>query len=333
MKNLLIFSLSLLLTSCGQQEEITTFSGTAMTMDYRILVAGDVDMQAIEKLIQNSFSEIDKIHNKWNPQSELSKLNSSLSLKVSPSLLKIVLLADKAHKLSDGRFDPTIEPLQNLWKQKLAIGQIPSNDEIADIASHIGWKHIRIINDIIYKDDRKIQLDLGGIAKGYAIDLIKKRINDIGYPNCYVEWGGEVSASGKHPSGRPWTVFISRLGQANPEDSIALVTLENQAIATSGDYLQNWTVKNKVYFHIFDPITLNPLSATKYSVASASVRANTCAFADALATAAMMFETVEESEGWLRKVQKQYPEISFWVISRSNKENDGNEIINDSNEI
>ena len=129
--------------------------------------------------------------------------------------------------------------------------------------------------------------------------------------------------SGEHPDKRPWNIYISRLNNTNPQDAIDLVSLCNQAIATSGDYLQNWVVEDEqtfekiTYFHIIDPTTLRPLIATPQSVASASVLASSCAFADGLATAAMMFSSAEDAVKWAEEIKMQFPELSFWIVSRS----------------
>jgi len=127
---------------------------------------------------------------------------------------------------------------------------------------------------------------------------------------------------GNTPDSRPWTVFISKLGSEDPDHAIDIVQLNNQAIATSGDYLQNWLVTHsdlspKIYFHIFDPATLAPLEITGASIASVSVIANDCALADGLATAAMLFANTEAAEAWAKSIKLRYPEISFWIISRN----------------
>ncbi|HEV8052731.1 MAG TPA: FAD:protein FMN transferase, partial [Parachlamydiaceae bacterium] len=123
-----------------------------------------------------------------------------------------------------------------------------------------------------------------------------------------------------------WNVYISRLGDTSPDNAITTLSLKDQAIATSGDYLQNWTVKipdhegverSVTYFHIFNPKTLQPIVATYTSVASTSVVARSCALADGLATIPMMFERPAEATAWAESIKEDIPEVSFWIISRS----------------
>lgn len=320
--------LVIFLTACSSplSKKVTSFSGMEMTIDYHILVGHLLipeQKNRIIKIIRETFDEVNRVYNKWNPDSELTRLNNlkaNVRVRLSPELEKLLLLTDEIVHLTEGRFDPTIEPLQLLWKKNLAQSKTPSFDEIESMADTLGWHKVHIQEGYFYKELDGIKLDLGGIAKGYCVDLLIKRMNHAGFENVFVEWGGEIRATGRHPEGRPWNIFISRLGNPNPQDAITTLSLTNEAIATSGDYVQNWTIetpsKKLTYFHIIDPFTLEPRVATLNGVASASVLAPTCALADGLATAAMMFSSLKEVEVWADKVKSQYPEITFWIISR-----------------
>lgn len=337
LSNLLLF----LVCSCQQSppqhieqrpDGITAFTGEAMTMNYSILIGQALDNkqeEMISKTIAATFQEVNDIYNKWNPESELSHLNRLSAhqvVTISPSLENLLKDTQRIVELSEGRFDPTVEPLEQLWKNKLKNQTIPSSEELQSIANQIGWNKIHFGNGVFYKDHENVQLDLGGIAKGLCIDLLVERLNQQGYSNLFVEWGGEIKTTGVHPRGRPWTIFISRLGNDHPEDAVATLLLENQAIATSGDYMQFWTLSQKdekgidkiiTYFHIFDPHTLKPLEITHTSIASTSVVASTCAFADGLATTAMLFGSVEEAKAWSERIKEKYPDTSFWFVTRS----------------
>lgn len=310
-----------------RQENITTFSGIAMVMEYKILIGKQLASTEIEKIrtiIDQTFDEVDLTHNKWNPLSEISRLNqlpAHQEVKISPELERLLDITQQIVTLSLGKFDPTTEPLQKIWKDKLDKGNTPSLQELEAIAPALGWKNIHFENGKFYKEHDLTQLDLGGIAKGYCIDLLVERLQNAGYRDCFVEWGGEIRASGKHPDDRPWKVYISRLGDSDPSHAVAIVDLNDQAIATSGDYLQNWHVyeKNKrsnIYFHIFDVDSLHPLEVTVHSIASASVIADTCAIADGLATAAMIFPDHEEAKTWAEGIENRFPSIHFWIVSR-----------------
>lgn len=305
-----------------RDDRTTVFSGVAMTMRYRIIIGDDIygpEIAKVQWIIQKAFQETDAIFNKWNPASEVSRLNQQkdeFPIPISPQLERLFQETTQIVSLSQGRFDPTIEPLQRLWKQKLQKEEIPSDKELDDIASAIGWGKIHVSNGMFKKDHELVKMDFGGIAKGLCIDMLVEHLNEEGFHHVFVEWGGEIRATGLHPEGRPWTIYISRLGDNDPSHAIATIFLDSQAVATSGDYLQNWTVLGNTYFHIFDPRTLRPLQATHASIASVSVVAPTCALADGLATAAMMFSSINEAKTWAEQIKEQSPEISFWFVSR-----------------
>ena len=293
-------------------------------MQYKIVIGHPltaIQTNEISQLIHATFEEINQSGNKWNPKSELSRLNqlkAHVKQELSPLLYRLVLETDLVVRLSQGRFDPTIEPLQQLWKKNLEQEKTPTSEEIAQIAPSIGWQQIHFEGGLFYKDNDAIALDLGGIAKGLCIDLLCERLRALGYTRIYVEWGGEIRTLGQHPDNRPWRVYVTQLGNENPANALKIYELSDQAIATSGDYLQNWPLPGKetTYFHIFDPKTLQPLESTYNSIASATVVADSCAFADGLATAAMLFPTIEEAENWARQIQKQFPEVEFFFYSR-----------------
>lgn len=315
-------------TGCSQSSPVNpaSFQGNAMTIDYHILVdSTPAQRQSIQQIIASSFDEIDSIYNKWNPYSELSAINrqpAGTPIPLSPKLKKLLTLTDKVVKLSNGRFDPTIEPVQQLWKKHLTAGSLPSIEELEPLKTVTGWDKIRIENNTLTKASDGVCLDLGGIAKGYGVDLIVENLNQAGFANVFVEWGGEIRASGKHPEGRPWRIFISRLESNDPQHAIAHIDLQDQAIATSGDYLQNWTIERNgaqsTFFHIIDPITLHPLQKLPASIAGTSVTAPSCALADGLATAGMMFISVDEARSWAENIKKEYPDLSFWILSHQN---------------
>lgn len=321
---------TLFFTSCRSSyssSSIAQFSANIMTIDYHISVGGPLsaeDKFRIRKIIEITFQEIDHIYNKWNPQSELSRLNqlaAGTPLQLSTPLYHFFQRLDLLVNLTEGRFDPTIEPLQHLWKEKLEKGDTPLISEIDMIIPLVGWHKIHFENGFFMKDDEGIQLDLGGSAKGLCVDLLIERLMQAGFPNAYVEWGGEIRTNGTHPSGRPWQIFISRLGDANPEKALDRVILNNQAIATSGDYYQNWKIRSeageeRVYSHIFNPKTLLPLEIKPGSIASISVVANDCVTADVLATSLMLFENASAAQAWLEEIQKTHPDLACWIVTR-----------------
>jgi len=326
-KNLMIcFLICLSLYGCQPERphSPTLFVQNRMTIDYRILI-GDIvkpeQRKEIQSIIDSTFYEIDTIYNKWNPSSELSQLNAMKGGEVkvlSPQLYSFLERVGKLVQISGGLFDPTVEPLELLWISKLTANQEPTAAEIEDLASCIGWDKIHLINRKFYKDDSRTQIDLGGVAKGYCVDLLIERLTKARFANLYVEWGGEIRTTGTHPAKRPWNIYISRLHDTDPQHALAWLSLYNQAIATSGDYHQTWTIQTtngkKTYTHIFNPKTMAPVIVQPGSVASATLVAEDCVTADALAKVLMLFNSAEEAEQWVKSLP--YLNVSYWIATR-----------------
>lgn len=304
------------------------FSQNRMTIDYHIIVGESLDekkKKMVQNVIDQVFYEIDMIFNKWNPQSEISIINAlpeNTVHSLSSPLLHFLKKIDELVALSGGLFDPTIEPLQKLWINYLDLGIEPPIEEIDKIKPSIGWDKIEVNEGNLIKKDKRTQLDFGGVAKGLCVDMLIERLSELGLLNLYVEWGGEIKTLGTHPSNRPWRIFISHLGDGDPNKGLAFLELNNQAIATSGDYFQFWAVNDryghpKTYCHVFNPLTLYPLEVKNGSVASASFRARDCLTADALAKVLMLFNSVSEAEAWIKYLQNEKKmDVACWIINR-----------------
>lgn len=317
--------------SIGAPIQSYTFYGNKMTIDYLIVVNlsqkdYQTDQQLIQEIITDTFSDVNRIYNKWNPESEVSRINrlkAYETISLSPELEHFLHLTEKIVKQSDGRFDPTIEPLQQIWKSHLECCTIPNQKEINEILPCVGWNHLHFGHGKIFKDHGKTSLDLGGIAKGYCVDLLVERIVAAGFNDVLVEWGGEIRAHGRHSGERQWRVNISGLDE-DSQDAIAQISIDNQSIATSGDYIQKWSVQQDgneiIYFHIIDPRTARPLESTQSSVASATVMAPTCMMADGLTKAVMMHPSLSEAKEWAEEITRQNPNIKFWLFSREEME-------------
>jgi FAD:protein FMN transferase len=322
------------LSSLPKEDLTTLLTGNAMTIEYRIIIGKRLappEKTAVEKLINRVFQHVDMTYNKWNPYSEISRLNrlkAGIKASISSDLERFFKQIDTIVTLTEGRFDPTIEPLQQLWKKHLEKGTTPTEEEIEFVVPAVGWKNIHYGQSLFCKDHDLTSLDLGGIAKGLCVDMLVETLNKAGYPNVFVEWGGEIHASGQHPEQRPWNIYISHPGNPDPRLAVDFVPLQNEAIATSGDYLQNWTVQTPgldrslqktTYCHIIDPCTYQPLKIEKNTIASTSVLAPNCVLADGLSTAAMLFPTISEAKVWSEKIRENNPELTFWFVARVEK--------------
>lgn len=290
-----------------------------MEMPYHVQVGRSLSKKEqahIQSIIATSFAFIHACFDHWNPNSELSLINQLAPLekkKVSPKLLQLFVVANEMTILSEGRFNPSLGSIISLWKESLEQSEKVEQAVIESARKNLPLNPISIKNRIVSKSI-PVEFDFDGIAKGLGIDLILERLRFGGYNDVYVDWAGDIATSGKHPSGRRWQVAIRNPLSHLPDAEI--IPLANSSIATSGDYEQHWEIDGKQYCHIINPYTLYPMEIQEGSIASVTVMAPSCAYADGLATSAMTFSKIENLLAWARKVKSTMPTISFWIFER-----------------
>lgn len=195
-------------------------------------------------------------------------------------------------KLTEGYFDPTIMPLVNYWgfgyTQKKPVTQVDST-KVRDLKRNLGMEKWTISID---RDNFQLikpkngELDFSAIAKGYAVDELARYLNKEGASNYMVEIGGEVFTKGRNDKNQKWTVGLNTPKEnAGLYDFLSFVQVDNQAVASSGNYRNFYEVDGKKYGHEINPKTGFPEMTVLQGV---SVIANTCMDADAYATAFMV---------------------------------------------
>jgi len=297
--------------------EITGYTmGTSYTVK---LVEKEFDgenLAALEKKIEAVLYDVSQQMSTYIPSSEISQFNNSKSIEpfeISADFAKVMLLSQKISRETQGAFDPTVSPLINAWgfgpgwKEDL----IPSDNTIKDALNKIGYTKLTCTSTSIKKSTPELGINLGAIAKGFGVDKIAETVRAFGYDNYMVEIGGEVVTSGLNHKGVVWRIGVQKpvFGAEIGADNVMVVNLPSKAIATSGDYRNYFKSNGKTYSHVIDPRTGYPATT---NVASASVVANSCILADALATALMV---VGHEEG-LALIEK-YPDAEAFIAVRS----------------
>lgn len=330
-RSLLALSLSFLLflPSCNNEipikKEPQVFTGIAMTIPYRILVdipPLEKERTKITRIFTEAFAEVDEVFNKWNPQSELSKLNTLKAgekVKLSPHLDNVLKKIQPIVQITNGKFDPTIETVQALWKPYLQEGTEPPEQKIALIKGAAGWHHIHLEDGYYSKDNDLTAITLEGVMRGLSVDVVYESLAKAGLSNFFVEWGGEVRTKGHHPSGRPWNVTLNHITDGDLNKPVAFVSLSNQSLATTGgSIMQSWEVGNVKYRPIFDVLECRPIKMTDQAVVIASVVASSCFLADALTKAALTFPDLDSAQKWADSITKREPDIAIWLIAPQN---------------
>ncbi len=306
---------------------VTEWRGFAMTMPYHIKVGNALSSSKEEDVstsIRATFDEVHSVFNQWNPDSEAAQINGLAAhqrYRLSPEMAAFIELTDGLVALTEGRFDPTIGPVKELWLRQLEQRKIPTTHELTKLQAVVGWKNIHVVGDVLWKEHSETTVNFDSIAKGYAVDMLVERLQKLGIKDLYVEWGGEIHAIGQHPDRRPWRVAIRGIDSDDISESLAYVSLNDSAIATSGDYLQHWELECDdgavlSFTHLVDPSTGRLLERREGAIASASIVTDGCAVADALATAACVFGDVDSVKKWFLKVRERYPDAKLYLSER-----------------
>jgi FAD:protein FMN transferase len=241
-----------------------------------------------EKAIDEAITKINEIENKMSVNisaSEINKINVNAGIvetKVSEETFSVVEKAVKYSELTEGTFDPTIEPIVKLWGIGTENARIPIQEEISKALELINYKDINFDNNnLSIKLNRKNQaIDLGGIAKGYAADEISKIFTQNHIENAFVSLGGNVYVKGNKINGDKWNIGIQNPFKERNE-YIGIVSVANKSVVTSGNY-ERYFIKDGIrYHHIFDPSTGYP---SENGVVSVTIISDKSIDGDALST-------------------------------------------------
>ncbi len=259
-------------------------------------------------IVFDEIKRIEDLLSKYKDKSEISRLNRIGKSSVSVDTMYIMRKAKQLWLVTSGAFDPTVGPLLDLWGFTDKKYRFPSDGEIAETMKKVGMDKVEIDDDknMIVLTVPGLKLDLGGIAKGYAVDCAVARLRQAHVRSCLINAGGDIYCLGKKPDGSMWSVALQDPRRERYAVKAEFFELSNKAIVTSGDYVQFFTKDNKRYPHIFNPKTGYPASE---GVASVTVIAPDCLTADALATS---FFVLGKDKG--RELLKKFPLVEAKII-------------------
>jgi thiamine biosynthesis lipoprotein len=261
-------------------------SGAAMGthVQFAAYTTPTVDAAKTKAAFEAALAEIKRIEalmTTWRPDSEISRINSAAgksAVQVSDETFAIIKEAVRTSEISEGTFDITFHTLHGLWKFDEDLDpNPPSEAAIKARLPFVGWRNIKLDEGaktvMLTKD--KTQIGLGGIAKGYAVDMAVKVLERAGLTSFFVQAGGDLFARGKKPDGTDWQAGIR--DPRGPEGKwFAKMALTDHAFSTAGDYERAYVVNGKRYHHIIDPRTGHPATACR----SVTIWAPTALLAD-----------------------------------------------------
>ena len=292
----------------GTRYNVSIKVHSAAESERALFLQGDID--ALLKSINKEMSTYDK-------ESTLSRFNRAKkgeAFAVSSETIALVRQSIELSKQSRGAFDVSAAPLIKVWGFDGAKNKTrPSDAALADAKANSGIELIKVTDTTLTKLKEGVSVNLSAIAKGYGVDAVSALIDQKGFASHMVEIGGEVFAKGTSEKEKPFTLGINTpKADAASTDIMRAVPVDNQGLATSGNYRNFFESKGKRYGHIIDPRKGEPVANP---LASVSVLASTCALADALATTAMVIGEKEMRA----LLAEHYPKAEALFISEKNE--------------
>lgn len=262
----------------------------------------DSDDKKADDAISKAFAEvkrIDDLFTTYNDQSPVSQINNTADtiINVDPEIYNLIVLCDSITKLSDGSFDVSLDNLTKAWGFYTDDPHLPSNDAIDSALSLSGWENIKFLDANRIEKKKRVGLNFGAIAKGFAVDKAIGVLKQYGIKEALVNAGGEISVLGNN-----WIVGIQHPREIN--SIIKKIKLDGYTVATSGDYEQYFEVDGIRYHHILDPKNGYPSRGLQ----SVTIINKSNTFADGLATAVFvmgkdkgikLIESLNDTEGMI----------------------------------
>jgi thiamine biosynthesis lipoprotein len=255
--------------------------GTVVTID-----VVHPDGAAARDMIASSFAEMERLEgvlSRHRPDAALAALNAAGRLVAPPAeLVEVLRTAARYSALTSGAFDVTVAPLVRLYAECFQRSAAPPPEaRVREALALVDFRGVRIEDEAIELSQPRMSITLDGIAKGYIVDRTVDVLVAGGAGRVLVNAGGDMASAGTGSGVEPWTVGIQ--DPHDPRGLVDVVRLSGACVATSGDYMRNFT-EDRRFHHIVDPRTgFSPSDAS-----SVSVLATTAMDADALSTAALV---------------------------------------------
>ena len=281
----LILVATLLLAGCGSAPSYRTVDGSMLGTTYHIVAETSLSQEQIFGKMQRINLEAIASMSIFNPTSLLSRINRNETDSVDIHIARNIEVATKINALTP-RYDITVKPLVDAYG--FAAKNREAKPNIDSLVQFVGFSKFRLEGGRIVKSDKRLQIDLNSIAKGYVVDLIAEWLEGQGCENYIVEVGGEICAKGVNAKGIAWRVGVDTPFDNNNTPGAyqqKVVQISGSALATSGNYRRfYYNAEGERISHTLNPQTGHSQTT---SLLSATVIAPRCSVADALATAFM----------------------------------------------
>lgn len=292
---------SLLFVSCGKKtEKYTTYS-----FDYFDTVTSIVgyaeSREAFDRISADILAELDEYHrlfdiyHRYEGLENLCTINeckdgTHRTVKVDERIVDMLLYAREMYQKTNGKVNIAMGSVLSIWHKYREEGmsepwtaKLPPMEDLIEAAKHTDIENLMIDkeNNTVYLNDPAMTLDVGAIAKGYAVEMAAHSLEEKGLTGYVLNVGGNVRTVGFRGDGEKWKTGIENPSEEDGNSYLALLMLSGESLVTSGSYQRYYTVDGKRYHHIIDPETLMP--ADRYQ--SVSIVCKSSADGDALSTA------------------------------------------------
>lgn len=254
----IILIVAILLVGCspGDRWQTHRFIGLNTTCSIRVYESERVDFEKIENLVKEFESKV-SFHSDNSQISRINELAGKDFFYPDKEVFNLIKDSKRFFQISDGSFDPTIGPLSSLW----GIGSknyLPNEEEIKAAKTLVNFNSV-LIDDAkgIMLQERGMEIDLGGIAKGYLSDQIRDYLVKTGVTSAIINLGGNITLIGSKADDAPWKIGIQDPNKPRGSE-LGVLELVDTNIISSGGYERNFTENGRVYHHILDPVTGYP---------------------------------------------------------------------------
>lgn len=251
------------LSSCSDTGSASLHKSSRLLLGtlVEVTVSGQPDKAGMA--VQAVLDEMKRVEDltSFHKPSGLTAVNDAAGtgpVKADAELLDLIVTSLRIAEKTGGAFDPSVGVLSRLWSFSAGEPRLPDQSEITDALTRVGWNRIKVDRaaGTIILPEKGMALDLGGIAKGYALDRARAVLKQHGIGSALVNAGGDVLVMGEKEPGKPWRVGVQ--DPRNPREVAAVVAVKDRFILTSGDYERFFVKDEKRYHHILDPKTGYP---------------------------------------------------------------------------
>lgn len=304
-------------SSDAVNEELKVIQGNAQGTTYTIkyFAKKKIDKSGVDALLD----KIDASMSTWNEKSIITQFNNSdTAVRIDDYFLRNLLMSYGMYRVTEGAFNPLVKPLMNYWSfesedkrpetvDTVEVNRLVELCQMDSLVFLIEGKEVTLEEysfrstlpkDVFLKKKLSgMQLDFNAIAQGFSVDLLGAYLDEHDVHDYLIELGGEMLAKGRKNDGTNWVTGIDKPVVSTVRELEASIELDNQAIATSGNYRKFYEREGIKYHHTLDPKTGMP---ARHTLLSATVIAQDCAGADAIATSLMVMG-IEQGKDYLGK--------------------------------